>query len=694
MSSVHRLDPGQQYDVDRVYTDAEKRQVTPEELMRWLNIRAFGVADPPPDTTVKPLVRANTIAFWKKAISFYMPDRLHGWRTGSNDGNPTKCAEVNDFIKYVKKLEARKQGAESQTRRPMTENEFRGLHKVFKSYGAPHSSVIWKYGMPAIMNFQFHMIARIDDTTQVTIDHIRVHDNFENALKTRLNWSKNVNDERDAPWQIVLGSMDPVYCVFISLALWLETNLRTNASAMASPYLFAFSDDVTMPGGGKKAKETAQNIFGQKVLKLPEFRDGGLLGSHSIRKYASTHVRRCGISKDDKDLRGRWKGKSRISDRYDDVELPYPDCKVAEKLCIGGACYYLIDGTVCDPNILKTFILTKLVPHIRQRLPDSVAILLGKALLWLVYSSVACDFMTEIERDRIKSELADTGIVIEHGKNPIAKVPIIVSGNQGTVFIDEIPRLQEEDQVNDNVGAGAAGVGVVDNTFNARLFQSTNQAGGDQFQNWMLQLQSGFLSLRRENMELRSEIAGIAIAMERGFHVVNGNVRRIALQPTTRRRGDATAPTNLTALAAGTAMGTAVGTAVATGGGAGGAPPDSVAAAERALLAPALAMTNPATLMPNPKSLYDLWNEYLHGVGGRKPARLFSESERGRVKHKFCRRKVIWDAVRDLVTLGHSSERAIDIIYNVYGAQTSVTTIINRLRKDKKNGTLNPNLRI
>jgi hypothetical protein len=43
------------------------------------------------------------------------------------------------------------------------------------------------------------MIAQIDDTTQVIMEHIRVHDNFENALKTQLNWSKNIQDERDAP---------------------------------------------------------------------------------------------------------------------------------------------------------------------------------------------------------------------------------------------------------------------------------------------------------------------------------------------------------------------------------------------------------------------------------------------------------------------------------------------------------------
>jgi Transcriptional activator of glycolytic enzymes len=167
--------------------------------------------------------------------------------------------------------------------------------------------------------------------------------------------------------------------------------------------------------------------------------------------------------------------------------------------------------------------------------------------------------------------------------------------------------------------------------------------------------------------------------MERGFQIVNGNMRRMALQPSRRRAASTTATTTNANNGAENGEGIAA---------------DDVAAGERALLAPALAMTNPATLMPNPKSLHDLWTEYLHGVGGRKPARLFSETERGRVKYKYTRRKVIWDVVRDLVSLGHTSHRAIDMIYNVYGPQTSVTDIINRLRRDKRSGNLNPNLRI
>jgi hypothetical protein len=131
-------------------------------MVKFANVCVL--TDPGPNTTIRPLVCANTLAFWKKAISFHMlPDRLHGWRTGSNDGNPTKLVEVNDFIKRVKKLEAKKQGAESQTCRPMLETEFRRLHEVFKSYDQAQNVSIWKYGMPPLINLQFHLSARIID---------------------------------------------------------------------------------------------------------------------------------------------------------------------------------------------------------------------------------------------------------------------------------------------------------------------------------------------------------------------------------------------------------------------------------------------------------------------------------------------------------------------------------------------------
>ena len=62
-----------------------------------------------------------------------------------------------------------------------------------------------------------------------------------------------------------------------------------------------------------------------------------------------------------------------------------------------------------------------------------------------------------------------------------------------------------------------------------------NRISGDTPQtSWMLQLQSGFMSLRRENLELRNEISAMTLSMERGFQIVNSNVRRVALQPAQR----------------------------------------------------------------------------------------------------------------------------------------------------------------
>ena len=56
MSSVHWLEAGQDYYIEREYTDNEKRQVTPDELVRWFNLRTFGVTNPgPDDSSIRPL---------------------------------------------------------------------------------------------------------------------------------------------------------------------------------------------------------------------------------------------------------------------------------------------------------------------------------------------------------------------------------------------------------------------------------------------------------------------------------------------------------------------------------------------------------------------------------------------------------------------------------------------------------------
>jgi hypothetical protein len=662
MSFVHQREYSREYE----YTVEEKSALTPSDVVRWMNVKTFGIEDPPIDAN--PVhARSSSLEFWKKAISFYMPNRLVPWSTTNDEGNPTKSIDVNDLIRRVKKKEVRKQGVAPQSRRSMTEREFRLLHSVLRKSGGDND-IIWRFGIPALINYQFHLIARIDDATQILLDHVRIHNSFSNALKTKLNWSKNVTEERDAPWQIMLGSMDANFCVLVSIALWLEISLSRIPNAMLSPYLFCFSDDVTIPTGGQKAKVLVQTLLG-KIFRMQDFKtaddneSGGSglchLGSHSIRKFAATHTRRCGCTRDEKDIRGRWKTRKRVSDVYDDIELPYPDAKVANKLCIGGPCYYLLPGEDAingdnDANdttmMTRTFILRSVVPNIRKRMSESCSLLLGKALLWYLYSSDCNDvcsnsvLLTNMQT-AVKSELNDilsaSGVDVEEADfNPIHKVPVIVSGDQGTVLIEVI---DSELRTAANVmGSGA-------------MRSSTA------IQEQLLAIQSSLNQLRRDINDVKTNQAIDRNCVAQQFGALNANVKRIGRQPgrmmmlatvaATRTRdddeNDRTIPVQ--------------------------APPI-------------------ASLSPAPKDLYQLWNEYEHGIGGRKPAKHFSLHERGKVKHIYSLRNAGWQIISGLVRLGHTSEVAIDRIYAVYGAQTSVTAILRSLKKDVKAGRLSPNL--
>lgn len=422
---------GHAYDKAHEFSQERLGQLTPPDLMRWLNYQVFDVPDPPQGHNLNPTIRCNSVKYWKKALSSFMPNRLMAWNELNGVGNPTRSRALNDLIKYIKKKEARGQGAPTKTRRSIKEGEYDRVLELLKE----KDDMISKYGIPAMMNYQFHLIARIDCSTQVTIENIQEHNQFDFCLKTKLNWSKNVLEERDAPWQVMIPSMNHKRCVFLSTILWLETFIAASPTAGLTPYLFAFSDDVTVPNGGEKSKATAQDIFGSDIFNQPEFEDTGPLGSHSVRKYASSHARKGGSTKDEKDLRGRWKSSNRVSDVYDDVELPFPDAKVAALLCLGGPCKYVVRE---DSGVTDEFILNYVTPHARTRVGDRVAVILGKALLWYIFHPEAEDYVPETIYRRVM-DAYDAIRVLPENTNPVSKKPIVVTGHEGEVYMDEIP---------------------------------------------------------------------------------------------------------------------------------------------------------------------------------------------------------------------------------------------------------------
>jgi hypothetical protein len=116
------------------------------------------------------------------------------------------------------------------------------------------------------------------------------------------------------------------YCVLLALAIHLEVFLGSEGGQGGlSPYVFGFSDDITVPDSDSKTEDKIQAILHDEMLCHEEFHDGfgGLLGSHSNRKLASTHaMKKNGFPREEKDLGGQWKRREHVSDvAYDDVDL-------------------------------------------------------------------------------------------------------------------------------------------------------------------------------------------------------------------------------------------------------------------------------------------------------------------------------------------------------------------------------------
>ena len=184
-----------------------------------MQLKAFGDSDPTPD--MMPLKgRANSLGQYKKALSYYLRTlNSDAWNERSQEGNATRSAKVNNLIKRVKKAEVRKLGKRSAARRPLECSEFEWT----KSRLMEFTDIKRKYMVSTAAKFQFHLIARLDDTCRFEECDLKPHPQFPFALQAKMCWSKNVREERDAPDQLVLGAMDFRYCILLALGVYLET---------------------------------------------------------------------------------------------------------------------------------------------------------------------------------------------------------------------------------------------------------------------------------------------------------------------------------------------------------------------------------------------------------------------------------------------------------------------------------------
>ena len=122
----------------------------------------------------------------------------------------------------------------------MNSREFKTIIQLLQLLDDP----IYKCVAPAFHIFQYNVIARLDDTAHLLIENLRVNNEFPSSLMVKLGWSKNVHEERDAPFQILLGAMNPSYCVLLSFAIFLEYWFATHLGLTPNcPFVFGLDKE-------------------------------------------------------------------------------------------------------------------------------------------------------------------------------------------------------------------------------------------------------------------------------------------------------------------------------------------------------------------------------------------------------------------------------------------------------------------
>ena len=617
-----------------VFCEVELANITATDVERYLRLKAYGVAEIHTTLERPTLCRSNTLEVYKKAISYFIPNRIPHWDPISKIGNPTKSVDVNQVIKDVRKHEVRTEGAQSRVKRDLSRPEFLKAINLF----CDRNNFVNKYRNTCMMKLQYHLIARSDDIAHIKLRDLEPHSDprFRPfALQVKVRWSKAVVDERRCPNQIFLGSMDTDFCILLSLSLYLEEWMR-NGNGKSCQYLFS-SDEATNAKVVERVKTTYRanllTIFNHEEFKvlMPEGAYQSL-GSHSLRKFASTWARQNGCTMDEIEIRGRWRSNTqRTLDRYVNVEQPHVDTKVEGVLCVGGPIRYKL---VPDSGVTPEWLKLHVVPGISSFYDnDSFLLVLALPLLWASLDHTEQSRVPPVLANRIQQAYEELR-VLDAAINPVQRVLLTVYQIQERVCIDEVlPMVGEDGEI-----------------IPQQQQQGRNIITQDHINGIFVQLQQQRQQLEAAVERFESKTTTMSKHFDNTFNILNKNINRIAVQPPRMATQDQVHYNN-----------------------------DRL---ENEVNNP------PALLSRCPRSLFDLWTEYQYGVGGNKAAKHFTYKERGRCKCTYSKRKIVWDTIDRLLRSGaqYTAVTAIDEIHRCYGQGLSVTAIINLMAKDKARG--------
>ena len=341
---------------------------------------------------------------------------------------------------------------------------------------------------------------------------------------------------------------------------------------------------------------------------------------------------------------------------------------VANTLCVGGPIKYKARA---GSGLTHAWLMEHVVPgikaHFQNDASSKVAEVLALPVLWCAMAPGMEHMLTAAIRARIRIQYELIRPEDFHDDwNPVVKAPLLVCRVENSLCIDEIaaltpdaapdapppdPQVQQQQVVHaQSIQGHSAQLQACLNQVHltrqqlSQNQQATNQAIGE----------------LREWMKIKFE------TQSRNLH----KLRQAAhFAPAPTQDGDHGAPQDAP---------------VAPQGFIGGA---GIPAGDAAVVAQAQndrRLRANAKLSSRPKSVHDLWNEYQHGIAGNIAAKEFTPRERGRCKNQYSRRNLIWTIVEDLVLAGFDADVACDKVYQSYGHNKSISYIIDRIYKDKR----------
>eukprot|EP00977_Amphora_coffeiformis_P018547 scaffold6568_cov173-Amphora_coffeaeformis.AAC.1 len=254
--------------------------------------------------------------------------------------------------------------------------------------------------------------------------------------------------------------------------------------------------------------------------------------------------------------------------------------------------------TCGGPGLYHTgeWIESAVAPNITAVYGPELGRLFGRALLWLACSQDTTVSMPTEMRDCIKRGYLEECATLDPGTNPVAKKLVHVSGRDAQVFMEILDTNQTGEQQ-------APEQGTVAQNSAARL--SNTQASDG----LLLSILSQGNQLHRSIIDLQTSVESVKGTQRTHTQIINCLVPKIDTNPINMLQRNAN-PASRAAAAA---------------------PPRT-----------AIGFRNStATLAPHVRTLPQLWEEYQTGLGGRKPARDFNRTERGRCKFMYSQRKYV-----------------------------------------------------